>query len=318
LDDRFLQNRKVMEAGLQARMLYIASLCHCAGELTDGFIPTVAVAKMASQADVRGAGRAAARLVAVGLWEQAPGGFRVHDYLEYNPSRADVLAERSASRERVNAWRKAKRGSGGNGVRTPLVTAHVRTPRPMTHDPTHDPEDRVPASRDRPAPQPTGGGARADPAPVSVEHEALLAALVQALNYAAESPQEEAEWHAAVDSMLARAEPVTPDEVPRLLSEYEATRSDAVPRTPRALARAVAELRRRRARSDVEASANGRGSDAKPHARSRTKTHPDWSYATDTPRDWTTTNTPGRTRWDDDVGGYVEVDEPAAAQGGEA
>jgi hypothetical protein len=39
LDDRFFTNPKVIGAGRDARDLYLAGLCYCAAELTDGFVP---------------------------------------------------------------------------------------------------------------------------------------------------------------------------------------------------------------------------------------------------------------------------------------
>jgi hypothetical protein len=48
---------------------------------------------------VRVAKNAIRRLVAVGLWHEIPGGYEVHDFLDYNPSRAEVLARREATKE---------------------------------------------------------------------------------------------------------------------------------------------------------------------------------------------------------------------------
>jgi hypothetical protein len=68
-------------------------------------------------------------LLTVGLWERRDGCFCVHDYLDYNPSRAQVLAERDATKRRVNAFREARRNERCNGV-TDTVTdmCNVVTP----------------------------------------------------------------------------------------------------------------------------------------------------------------------------------------------
>jgi len=48
-------------------------------------------------------------LVTVGLWDAAPEGYRFHDFHEYNPSREQREAKRSADRERVATKRGASR-----------------------------------------------------------------------------------------------------------------------------------------------------------------------------------------------------------------
>lgn len=108
IDDRFFLNPKVMQAGLEARALFISGLCFCAGELTDGFIATPAIRKLAVLADVEDIDGSSARLLNLGLWEAADGGVQVHDYLEYQPSRERVLATREARAEAGSRGGKQK------------------------------------------------------------------------------------------------------------------------------------------------------------------------------------------------------------------
>ena len=49
------------------------------------------------------------RLVETGLWEEVPGGYQIHDYLQYQPSKAKVMAERAAAQERMARRRKEMR-----------------------------------------------------------------------------------------------------------------------------------------------------------------------------------------------------------------
>ena len=76
-------------------------------QLTDGFIPDYIVQGLGGRAWKR----ATDRLVAAGLW--IPGtdgtdhGWWFHQFLERNPSRADVEADRCRTRERVAKWRAA-------------------------------------------------------------------------------------------------------------------------------------------------------------------------------------------------------------------
>jgi len=59
-------------------------------------------------------------LVRVGLWERDGDCFIIHDFLQYNPSRAEVLRERDKSKSRV-ARHRAK---PCNAVTTPLLRAN--------------------------------------------------------------------------------------------------------------------------------------------------------------------------------------------------
>ncbi len=96
LDDQFSDHPKIIEAGPLAAWLYVCGLTYAARYLTDGYIPAGQVRKLA---DVDNASELAAKLVEVGLWESIDGGYLIHDYLEYNPNREDVMATREARAE---------------------------------------------------------------------------------------------------------------------------------------------------------------------------------------------------------------------------
>jgi len=92
LDDRFHAHPKLAALGkmtLPAVGLHILAMTWCADYETDGDIPEGQVARLG------GTKRLAAALVAADLWESSEGGYRVHDFLEYNPSHAYLLAERA-------------------------------------------------------------------------------------------------------------------------------------------------------------------------------------------------------------------------------
>lgn len=96
LDDDFSDHRKIMAVGPLAAWMHVCALCYCARLLTDGFIPAAQVRKLA---DVDDATSLAALLVREGLWQSAEGGYRIHDYLEYNPSREQVEATKAVRAE---------------------------------------------------------------------------------------------------------------------------------------------------------------------------------------------------------------------------
>jgi hypothetical protein len=96
LDDSFDSHRKVRRAGLEAIGLHARALSYCAGALTDGHVDPEWLEERAGK---RGE-KLSELLVTAELWTPNTDGFVIHDYLEYNPSRADVLARRAADSKR--------------------------------------------------------------------------------------------------------------------------------------------------------------------------------------------------------------------------
>jgi hypothetical protein len=114
IDDKFAMHPKVaaLDPGLRAFAieLHLAGLCYCAQYLTDGLVPAGQVTRLADfSAHGVDVASVAGALVRVGLWERAPGGHAIHDYLQYNPSRARVEKEREAWKERQAKSRDASR-----------------------------------------------------------------------------------------------------------------------------------------------------------------------------------------------------------------
>jgi hypothetical protein len=130
IDDQFFFNPKVVRAGRDARDLYLAGLTYAAGQLTDGFLPTGALALLAAMAGITGAEEAAGRLGAEGLWEPVDGGWQVHDWPDYNPRAKDVKAARVARAEAGKrgaiAKQKSSKSSGkslANGEHLPSISS---------------------------------------------------------------------------------------------------------------------------------------------------------------------------------------------------
>lgn len=118
IDDQFADHPKVRSVGPFGAALQVAAFCHCGKYLTDGFL-SFAVAEALAQAlackfgtqdgkvwtpalTCGMVGRDAREMdwakimVDARLWDEAPGGYVVHDYLDYNPSKEEVLAQRAA------------------------------------------------------------------------------------------------------------------------------------------------------------------------------------------------------------------------------
>jgi hypothetical protein len=106
VDDQIAHHPKFMAAGAVASWLWVCGQSYCARYLTDGFVPESALATLGNVTNPKAH---AQTLVRVGLWELTEGGYRVHDYLHFQPSRADVEERR---RQRANAGRKGGLRSG--------------------------------------------------------------------------------------------------------------------------------------------------------------------------------------------------------------
>lgn len=105
LSDNFYRHPKFLRAGPRGGYLAICGIAYANEYLTDGFIPAIAPAALgATPRDIDA-------VVGSGLWTPADGGWSIHDFAEYQPTRAQVEAERSAARERMRRVR-------ANGKRT--------------------------------------------------------------------------------------------------------------------------------------------------------------------------------------------------------
>lgn len=120
LDDSFGENPKIAQASDSALALWVTSLAYCNRNLTDGYIPS-----SVGLGQLRYCGGnpvpAIRELESLGLWETAEGGWYVHDYLHYQLSKDDVLAQRETTRERVTRHRNG----GGNDKRNAVTTHDV-------------------------------------------------------------------------------------------------------------------------------------------------------------------------------------------------
>ena len=133
VDDNLAFHAKVVAAGNAAMGMWVRAGSWSAQQLTDGFVPDHMVPALGDK-------RQAQRLVAVGLWTQESDGYRFHEWMDRQPSREQVEAERAAARERMAARRKNKRGSSPEVRPNSDGTSEgVREPRP---DPTRP--DQVP------------------------------------------------------------------------------------------------------------------------------------------------------------------------------
>jgi hypothetical protein len=114
IDDQFWANPKVANAGNEAAGIFARSLAYCASQLTDGFVSNDAALFI-----TKGKQKPLDHMVASGLWEVAQGGYRIPDYLDFNPPRVKVEERRRKDAERKAQGRVSERSP--NGVRLESV-----------------------------------------------------------------------------------------------------------------------------------------------------------------------------------------------------
>ena len=109
-DDKWRTNPKLLRAiakeGDSAALMWVVGVTYCNDHLTDGRIPREAVSTFVTHKKPL---RVAAALVDSGCWEADGDDFLVHDFLDWNDSRATVLAGREATKKRKETWLAKKR-----------------------------------------------------------------------------------------------------------------------------------------------------------------------------------------------------------------
>jgi hypothetical protein len=114
IDDSRKDHPKIVAAGPIPELIQIRALQYSNRYLTDGFIPSAVVPSLLTGFETIaivdggihgiGAGRAdgidwPAHMIRWRLWENAKGGYRVHNFLKWNISKAGVLAKREAKQK---------------------------------------------------------------------------------------------------------------------------------------------------------------------------------------------------------------------------
>jgi len=112
LHDQANANAKLLALSDSAWRMWGCGLIYCQCNLTDGFIPEHAIHTFGVRAKSKEAvaKELCAQLVPGKgpLWRRVDGGFQVHDYLDWNDSRDDVLAGRQRARERLTKHRSQR------------------------------------------------------------------------------------------------------------------------------------------------------------------------------------------------------------------
>jgi hypothetical protein len=106
VDDNFAEHPKVDVLTDNAFRLHVAALCYCSRLQTDGEIEASKVARLVP----RFRKSSVAELVAARLWIPIDTGYAIHDYLDWNRSRAQI----AESRDRISKVRSAAGKKGAD------------------------------------------------------------------------------------------------------------------------------------------------------------------------------------------------------------
>jgi len=133
MDDSLYDDPAVSQVGTAAFGLYARCGDYVARHLLDGLVPSAIAAQYGTPDWIR-------KLHDAGLWQTAEGGHYMPRYLNDNPSRDKVLADRKNKSERQQRWLENKAAEQHNG-RSEKRRVSRRASRP-SHDASRDgPED---------------------------------------------------------------------------------------------------------------------------------------------------------------------------------
>lgn len=123
LDDQANGNAKLLALTDTAFRMWACGLIYCQANLTDGHVPRFAVEAFGVRGNRAKAIQELCAELVKGkgpLWHVDGDGFAIHDYFDWNDSKAQIVKGRELTKARMRRFREARH----NGV-TPAVTRDV-------------------------------------------------------------------------------------------------------------------------------------------------------------------------------------------------
>jgi len=152
LDDQYADHPKIVRVGPLGMALHTAATCYCARYLTDGFIPSAMIARLINLDGIFIANNGVTnpvtheeltiKLTEIGLFDEVPGGYMVHDYLEYNPPAEQVKAERERNKARQASWKKKRVSNAGINAGSNAVNNNAPSPSPSQYQYPEEEKER--------------------------------------------------------------------------------------------------------------------------------------------------------------------------------
>lgn len=119
LHDRAGRDEKLLALSDPAWRMWGCGIIYCQDKLTDGFIPDSVIHTFGvRQPNKLKVAAELCRSLVPGkgpLWHKVDGGYQVHDYLDWNDSREDILKARRQGRDRSQRHRDRQRDHGSHG-----------------------------------------------------------------------------------------------------------------------------------------------------------------------------------------------------------
>lgn len=168
LDDGFPDHPKIATLSPAAGWLHVCALCWCNRNLTDGIVPKGVEKRLTASTGVK---KLTDELVTKGIWIDEGDQWRIHDYLDFQPSREQVEEERAKAAERQRKARERAAERRANGLKivnviTPEQPPPSRRDKHVTH-PSVTAASQSPRSRTRTPPPKSSSCALARVAPPS-------------------------------------------------------------------------------------------------------------------------------------------------------
>ena len=107
LDTGWHAHPRILALSVAGMAVHAWSISYCDAVLSDGFIP------LGAWPSKRGFVSGVKEVVAAGLWRLCDGGYQLHDYTDYNRTKAQVLAQREDDRFRKMSGRTTCRTRAG-------------------------------------------------------------------------------------------------------------------------------------------------------------------------------------------------------------
>ena len=154
VDDGLPASRKILSIPRSVRLssvgLWTLAGAWSAHQELDGMVPAYMVSELG------GTPRLVSALVDAGLWSTVPNGSQFNNWREYQPTRADLEAVRTASAERKREYRKGRTSQGQQVGQPGDKVSDNTTPDPTRPDPTPltTPKGVVPRKRGTRIPEP--------------------------------------------------------------------------------------------------------------------------------------------------------------------
>lgn len=130
IDDNFDTHPKVLEAGNEAAGMWVRCGAYSSRQLTGGRVPR-AIALMYGDTHLVDI------LVKVGLFEPIEGGWLIHDFHDYNPTKEKVVTEREAAAQRQREARERAKASREAAARKAEQGRSEADGHTVTHTVTH-------------------------------------------------------------------------------------------------------------------------------------------------------------------------------------